>query len=136
MDQSQRPKTWLPGIPTFHARRRGAGFCALQRPARRRVSRCALPTLRQQINTLENETKMTIKEMRAKREAHMNTMRSIVDRATADNRGLTAAEQKDFDGLKVKVEELGGTLDRASQLGEMRSEIERPIVAGPIVQQD
>ncbi len=79
---------------------------------------------------------MTIKEMRSKREAHMNTMRSIVERATTENRALTVGEQKDFDGLKAKMEELGGTLDRASQLGEMRADIESPIVAGQIVQQD
>jgi HK97 family phage major capsid protein len=77
---------------------------------------------------------MTIKEMRTKKEAHFNTMRNIIAGAEKESRALTVSEQRDFDGLKVKVEELSGTLDRASQLGEMRADIERPIVSGPVAQ--
>jgi HK97 family phage major capsid protein len=75
---------------------------------------------------------MNLTELRAKRDAYMNTMRGIVNSATSENRGLTASEQKDWDGLKEKVGSLNGTLDRASQLGELRSEIEKPIVSGPV----
>jgi HK97 family phage major capsid protein len=77
-----------------------------------------------------------LKELRAKKEAHMNTMRSILNGAENEKRSLTAAEQKDFDGLKEKVDALNETLSRASVLGEMRADIERPVVAGPIVQED
>jgi HK97 family phage major capsid protein len=61
-------------------------------------------------------------------------MRNIIARAESEKRGLTADEQRDFDGLKAKLEAVNQTLDRAAQLGEMRAEIERPIVSGPIVQ--
>jgi HK97 family phage major capsid protein len=75
---------------------------------------------------------MNITELRTKKETFMNTMRSILDSATSENRSLTTAEQRDFDGLKTKVADIGATLDRASQLGELRAEIEKPIVAGPV----
>jgi HK97 family phage major capsid protein len=70
---------------------------------------------------------MNLRELRAKKETYMNTMRGILN--GAENRSLTAAEQKDFDGLKAKAEEINSTLERASQLGEMRAEIERPITS-------
>jgi len=75
---------------------------------------------------------MNLTELRTKKETFMNTMRSILDRATSENRNLTVAEEKDFDGLKVKVRDIGATLDRASQLGELRAEIEKPIVSAPV----
>ena len=43
------------------------------------------------------------------------------------DRSLTAAEQRDFDGLLEKAKALDGTLTRAAQLGELRAEIERPV---------
>jgi HK97 family phage major capsid protein len=79
---------------------------------------------------------MDLKELRAKRESHANTMRNILSRAEAEGRGLTADEQRDWDGLKAKLESLNGTLDRAAQLGEMRAQIEKPIVSGPFVVPD
>ncbi len=79
---------------------------------------------------------MNLKELRAKRETYANTMRNIVARAEAEGRGLTADETRDFDGLKVKIQALNGTLDRASELGELRAHIEKPIVNGPIIQPD
>ena len=77
---------------------------------------------------------MQLKELRTRRESYANTMRNILSRAEAEGRGLTADEQRDWDGLKIKLESLNGTLDRAAQLGEMRAEIEKPIVSGPMVQ--
>jgi HK97 family phage major capsid protein len=97
------------------------------RPGGRNAARAADTAATNQ--TLEK--KMNISELRAKKETLMNTMRNILDSATSNNRSLTTAEERDFDGLKVKVADIGATLDRASQLGEMRAEIERPIVSGP-----
>lgn len=77
---------------------------------------------------------MDLKELRTKRETYANTMRSIVLRAESEKRALTAEENKDFDGLKAKLVALNETLDRAAQLGEMRAQIEKPIVAGPMLQ--
>ena len=73
---------------------------------------------------------MNFKELRAKRDSYTNTMRNILNGAEKENRGLTAAESRDFDGLKVKAEDLSTTLSRASQLGEMRADIERPVTSG------
>jgi HK97 family phage major capsid protein len=81
----------------------------------------------------EKLSQMNFKELRAKRESYANTMRSILNRAESEGRALTADETKDFDGLKAKIEAVNQTLDRASQLGEMRSELERPIQAGAAV---
>ncbi len=75
---------------------------------------------------------MNLKELRTKRESYANTMRNILGRAETEGRGLTAEEAKDFDGLKAKVEALNSTLDRASQLGEMRAQLEQPI--GPVAE--
>jgi HK97 family phage major capsid protein len=63
-------------------------------------------------------------------------MRNILSRAESEKRALTAEEQRDFDGLKAKMQAINETLDRASQLGEMRADIERPIVSGPVVAPD
>jgi len=79
---------------------------------------------------------MNLKELRAKRESYANTARNILARAESEGRALTADETRDFDGLKVKLEALTQTLDRAAQLGEMRAEIERPIASGPLVVAD
>jgi HK97 family phage major capsid protein len=79
---------------------------------------------------------MDLKELRAKKESYMNTMRNILNRATAENRNLTDAEQRDWDGLKAKTDAIHGTLDRAAQLGEMRAELEKPVVAGAAGHQD
>lgn len=72
---------------------------------------------------------MELKELRTKRDGYANTMRNIIVRAESEKRGLTAEEQRDFDGLKTKLESVNQTLDRASQLGEIRADIERPIVS-------
>jgi HK97 family phage major capsid protein len=77
-----------------------------------------------------------LKEIRAKRETYANTMRRIVSNAEAESRGLTEAESRDFDGLKVKLEAISQTLDRASQLGEIRADIERPITNSQTIQPD
>jgi HK97 family phage major capsid protein len=79
---------------------------------------------------------MNLKELRAKRETLGNTARSILTGAEAEGRSLTGDELRDFDGVKAKIEALGQTIERAAQLGEMRANIERPIVSGPVVQQD
>ncbi len=79
---------------------------------------------------------MDLKEIRARRDAHGNTMRSILAKAAEESRALTDEESRDFDGLKAKVEAINGTLDRASQLGEIRAEIDRPIVPERVVRAD
>jgi HK97 family phage major capsid protein len=78
---------------------------------------------------------MELKELRTKRDGYVNTMRNIIGRAESEKRGLTAEEQRDFDGLKAKLQGVNETLDRASQLGEIRADIERPIVS-PMAQPD
>ena len=78
---------------------------------------------------------MELKELRTKRDGYANTMRNIIGRAESEKRGLTAEEQRDFDGLKTKLQGINETLDRASQLGEIRADIERPIVS-PMAQAD
>lgn len=75
-------------------------------------------------------------ELRTKRDGYLNTARNILSKAENEKRALTAEEQKDFDGLKAKVQAISETLDRASQLGELRADIERPIVSGPLVAPD
>lgn len=70
-------------------------------------------------------------ELRQKRDGYANTMRNILAKAENEKRALTAEEQRDFDGLKAKLQAINETLERASQLGEMRADIERPIVSGP-----
>src|SRR5215467_6340852 len=62
-------------------------------------------------------------ELRQKRDQYAETMRSILSKAEAGHRSLTPAEQKDFDGLQTKVNDLNQTLKRASQLGELRADI-------------
>lgn len=79
---------------------------------------------------------MELKEIRTKRDNYANTMRNIIARAETEKRGLTPDEQRDFDGLKAKLQAINETLDRASQLGEIRAEIERPIASGPLVAPD
>ena len=79
---------------------------------------------------------MDLKELRLKRDTFANTMRNILAGAETEHRGLTDKEKGDFDGLKVKVDSIGETLRRASQLGEMRAEIEKPIASGPVMQED
>jgi HK97 family phage major capsid protein len=75
---------------------------------------------------------MELKELRAKRDGFANTMLNIISKAEGEKRALTADESKDFDGLKAKLGAINQTLDRASQLGEIRADIERPIVSAPI----
>ena len=58
-----------------------------------------------------------LNELRAKKETLMNTMRNILDHAEKEKRSLTAAEAKDFDGLKVKVDDISETLSRAAHVG-------------------
>jgi HK97 family phage major capsid protein len=77
---------------------------------------------------------LELKELRTKRETYFNTARNIILRAESEGRALTPAEQKDHDGLIEKMKAVTETLDRASQLGELRASIERPIVSGPAVQ--
>jgi len=79
---------------------------------------------------------LNLKEIRAKRESYANTMRNILNRADTEGRALTEDERRDFDGLKVKVAALSETLDRASQLGEMRAELEKPIGPALVVPAD
>jgi HK97 family phage major capsid protein len=93
-----------------------------------------LPTLTATNPTLEKTMNLT--ELRNKRETYIETARKIVAAADNEKRALTTAEQKDFDGLMSKCDGIGETLKRASLLGEMRADIERPIVAGPVVQRD
>jgi HK97 family phage major capsid protein len=71
---------------------------------------------------------MNLTELRAKRETYMNTARSILN--GAGERNLTPSEAKDFDGLTAKAQEITETLNRAAKLGEMRADLERPIVSG------
>lgn len=75
---------------------------------------------------------MNLNELRAKRDTYLNTMRNMIANAETEKRALTPAEQKDFDGLKEKVTGVAATLDRASQLGEIRADLERPIVTPPV----
>ena len=75
-------------------------------------------------------------ELRKKRDGYANTMRNILAKAENEKRNLTAEETRDFDGLKEKLKAINDTLDRASQLGEMRAAIEQPIVSGPMVAPD
>jgi HK97 family phage major capsid protein len=82
------------------------------------------------------ENTLDLKELRTKRDAFMNTGRNILVRAESEGRALTADEKKDYDGLMAKIKAIGETLDRASQFGEMRADIERPVVSGPVVQPD
>ena len=72
---------------------------------------------------------MNLKELRSKRDTYLNTARKILDEVSA-NRNLTASEQKDFDGLHQKADDINQILRRAAQLGEMRADIERPINSG------
>lgn len=74
-----------------------------------------------------------MKELQSKKETLGNTARSILQKAEAEHRALTAAEQKDFDGVMEKINSITETLNRASQLGELRAELEKPITAGPIL---
>lgn len=85
------------------------------------------------INPTLESNEVDLKELRAKREAYGNTARNILARAEAEGRALTDEEARDFDGLKAKIAALSQTLDRAAQLGELRAQIEKPIVSGPIV---
>jgi HK97 family phage major capsid protein len=77
---------------------------------------------------------LQLKEIRTKRETYMNTARSILQRSESEGRALTADESKDYDGLMAKIKALGDTLDRAGQFGELRAQIEKPVVSGPVVQ--
>lgn len=110
--------------------------CTLQHPTRAAgMSGRTADTAANQIYS-EIKHKMNLKELRAKRDNYVNTMRNILTKADSEGRALTAAEQRDWDGLKEKAESITSTLDRASQLGEMRAEIEKPIASGPIVSND
>jgi HK97 family phage major capsid protein len=74
---------------------------------------------------------MNLREIRAKRDAHLNTARNIIQKAESEGRPMTEAEVRDFKGLEAKVADLNGTLECGSKLGEMRADLERSI--GPIV---
>lgn len=67
---------------------------------------------------------MRIKEMREKVRAYMTTAESIIDKAQTEKRGLTAAEQKDIDGLKEKADELLATIRRYNDVTDLRAELD------------
>jgi len=71
---------------------------------------------------------MALEHLRTKKQSYIETSRNILAKADAEKRDLTEAERRDFDGLIEKAKALDGTLTRAAQLGEMRAEIERPVV--------
>ncbi len=79
---------------------------------------------------------MNLKELRTKRDALANTARGILAKAETEGRSLNDAETRDFDGVKAKIDGMYQSLDRAAQLVEMRADIERPVIAGPVVHQD
>lgn len=91
--------------------------------------RRVLPILRQQIKSTGANH---MNELQKKRDALANTARSILQKAEVEHRSLTAAEQKDFDGITEKISAVNETLKRAGQLGELRADIERPVTAGRI----
>jgi HK97 family phage major capsid protein len=70
---------------------------------------------------------MNLRELRIKRDAFVNTMRSILSAAEDGNRDLTVAERRDFDGLKEKADGINETLRRGQQVSELRADIERPL---------
>src|SRR5262249_34319652 len=61
----------------------------------------------------------------------VETARKILRGAEAQNRNLTDAERKDFDGLVAKAEDIEETLKRAGVLGQLRAELDKPI--GPAI---
>lgn len=69
---------------------------------------------------------MSITEMRAKVRAYLDTTKSILARAESENRQLTAAEQKDIEGLEVKTDNLLSTLRTADRVGALRSDPDQP----------
>jgi HK97 family phage major capsid protein len=81
------------------------------------------------------KNQMSLTELRSKRETYLETSRKVLGKAESENRSLTDAEKRDFDGLLAKANEIGETLKRASMLGELRAELDRPVQAGvPIAQ--
>jgi HK97 family phage major capsid protein len=83
----------------------------------------ALPLLRQQINTGDF---MNIREMKAKREDFLRTSRSILDKAAAENRELTQAEKKDWDGLIQKANAFQDTIKRSNEVNDLLADLDRP----------
>jgi len=75
---------------------------------------------------------MALEHLRTKKQSYIETSRNILAKADAEKRDLTEAERRDFDGLIEKAKALDGTLTRAAQLGEMRAEIERPVVRAAV----
>ena len=73
---------------------------------------------------------MNTKEMRTRRDALVGTANNIINRAENEHRNLSALEQGDLDGVMAKIKGLNGTLDRAHQLNELQSDLERPVVHG------
>jgi HK97 family phage major capsid protein len=62
---------------------------------------------------------LDFKKLTEKRNTLVGTAKNILAKAEAENRSLTDAEKKDFDGLTGKVEDLGDTLSRAQDLRRM-----------------
>lgn len=75
---------------------------------------------------------MNTKELRGKRETYLGTARNILDRAQGENRDLTDVEKRDYDGIMAKISGLNGTLDRANQLGDLMTDLERPTLGIPL----
>jgi HK97 family phage major capsid protein len=78
------------------------------------------------INQLGDFSFMTIREMKSKREDYLRTSRSILDKATAENRQLTDAEKKDWDGLMAKANAFSDTLKRSSEVNDLLADLGRP----------
>jgi HK97 family phage major capsid protein len=64
----------------------------------------------------------------------MGTVRSILDKAQAEGRDLSASEVRDYDGLMAKINGVKGILSRVDQLRDLQAELEQPIVSAPTME--
>jgi HK97 family phage major capsid protein len=69
--------------------------------------------------------------MREKAKTHLQTAKRITDGAANEQRGLTAAEQKDYDGLIEKADSLLATVKRHDSIRDRLDEIDNTPLRNP-----
>lgn len=72
---------------------------------------------------------MTLQELREKRAKAVASMREIVNKASEEERELTAEEIETYDGHKAEVEKLSANIERMEGLETLEAELDQPAPA-------
>lgn len=73
---------------------------------------------------------MNTSELKQKRESLVKTMQNILNLAKGENRELTKDEQRDFDGIVRKVDDIDETFAAHERIGSLKDGLDNPVKFG------